>query len=121
MDRTRVWMPNYHGRSKCGAATRNHGERMLREMNLMSKAEIHKSLERLRSELNALEGDKAVIEKRVNSLISDLERHLENLEDADHTAMLGRIRGVVEQFEAEHPSITAVLNRIMTTLSDMGI
>ena len=87
----------------------------------MRKSEIHRLLEQLRTELKAAEGDKALVEDRVNSLISDLERQLDNLEDMDHTAMLDRIREVVEQFETEHPSITAVLNRIMTTLSNMGI
>jgi hypothetical protein len=50
----------------------------------MTKGEFYKILERLRSEINALEGDDALVRERVNCLITDLERQVENRGNADH-------------------------------------
>lgn len=87
----------------------------------MSKEDVQESIARLKAEVNALDASKAAVKKRVNSLIRDLERQLESADEVDHGPMIERVGNVVDQFEAEHPAITGILNGIMTSLSNMGI
>jgi phage shock protein A len=87
----------------------------------MSKEEVQKSISRLKAEVNALDDSKAAVKKRIHSLIHDLEVQLENADEVDHGPMIERMGNVVDQFEAEHPAITGILNGIMTSLSNMGI
>ncbi len=87
----------------------------------MSKEDIQKAIGRLKAEVNALDSSKAAVKKRVNGLIRDLERQLESADEVDHGPMIERLGNAIDQFEAEHPAITGILNGIMTSLSNMGI
>jgi phage shock protein A len=91
------------------------------EGRFMSKEEIQKAIARLKTEIDTLDADKAAVKKRLNSLIRDLERQLEHADEVDHGPMIERMGSLVEQFETEHPTITGILNGIMTSLSNMGI
>jgi len=73
----------------------------------MSKDKVRQHLVDLRTEISKLKENDESTKERLNNLTSEIERLLENL----HT----------KQFEIEHPSVTSVLNRIMVTLSNMGI
>lgn len=87
----------------------------------MNKDELHKSLEALQAEIDKLE-EGSENKARIMTLIKALEAQVENPEDQTHKqSILQKIPHMVEQFEAEHPSITTTLNRIMMILSDMGI
>ncbi len=75
-------------------------------------------------EVNALKAELKHIQnpvqrQRLESLVQRLESRLNDSEEDSATS--GEVLGVVEQFEAEHPRLTQVLNRIAVTLSDMGI
>lgn len=86
------------------------------------KNELHKSLEALQTELDKLEGSDEEIRDRAARLIVDIERQLENPEDTEQKdSLLEKIPKLIDQFEVEHPRITGIMNRIMMTLSDMGI
>ena len=88
----------------------------------MSIEEIHKCLERLRSELNKLEGDDVLIKEQVNGLISAVEHRLEHPDDSTHRKTLNQnTHSFIKQFETEHPRMTGILNQIMMTLSKLGI
>ncbi|MCI0590326.1 MAG: DUF4404 family protein [Gammaproteobacteria bacterium] len=88
----------------------------------MSKEELQKSLNRLRREIDKLEGDNELVRERVSPLINDLEHQLENPDDARHRdPLMESVREFIEQFEVEHPRITGIFNDIMVTLSNMGI
>jgi hypothetical protein len=52
-----------------------------------------------------------------------LEVLLQRLENEAETGNLSsvEVHGIVEQFQAEHPQLVQILNRIAVTLSDMGI
>ena len=76
----------------------------------------------MRDELNALGEDAGPVRDHVNSLIDDLERQLQDLDHAAYRAtMRDRLAGLIEQFESEHPAITGMLERILTTLASMGV
>ncbi len=88
----------------------------------MSKEDLQKSLEALQAELDKLDGPEEEIRDRATRLIDDIERQLENPEaNQDEDTLVERIQKTLEQFEVEHPRITGIMNRIMMTLSDMGI
>ncbi|MGO8744697.1 MAG: DUF4404 family protein [Thermoguttaceae bacterium] len=88
----------------------------------MTKGEFYKILERLRSEINALEGDDALVRERVNCLITDLEHQVENRGNAEHRrSIVDRLAELTERFETGHPSIAGMLEQIVATLGNIGI
>ncbi len=88
----------------------------------MNTEDLHKTLERLRSELRALGPEAGAVKDRVNNLINDLEQQLQDLDDPGHRAtMRDRLAALIEQFESKHPAITGMLDQIMTTLASMGV
>ena len=87
----------------------------------MSKAELQESLSALQAQLEKLDGADPAARARVEALLSDIERQIEAPDDEAHTGIVGRLQSAIEHFEVEHPQLTGVLNRIMMTLSDMGI
>ena len=88
----------------------------------MNKEDLHETLEQLRCELSTLGPEAAPVKDRVNSLINDLEQQFQDLENPGHRAtMRDRLVTLIEQFESKHPSITGMLNQIMTTLAGMGV
>lgn len=86
----------------------------------MNRDELHESLERLRAEIRKLGADDEKIKRRMKRLVADLERQLDS-EDSEHEPLIEGLRGHIERWEVEHPRLTAVLNRIMVSLSNMGI
>jgi len=79
-------------------------------------------LEQLRSELSALGPDAGLAKEHINRLIDDLEEQFQGLENAAHRATLrDRIARLIVRFESEHPSITGMLDRIVTTLANIGV
>jgi len=88
----------------------------------MSDRKLQADLERLRAELKRVAKDDAEARGKLDGIINDLERRLENPEDESlHRNLLSNIRDTIRQFEAEHPRATAILNDIMVTLSNLGI
>jgi hypothetical protein len=88
----------------------------------MNKEDLHTTLQRLRCELSALGPEAAPVKDRVNSLINDLEQQLQDLDNPGHRAtMRDRLAALIEQFESNHPSITSMLDQIMTSLASMGV
>ena len=88
----------------------------------MSNEPLRDSLDLLRAEINRgdLSGEES--RARLNSLISDLERKLENPEDAaHHETLVSNVQDSIGHFELEHPRATTILNQIMTALGNIGI
>lgn len=87
----------------------------------MSKEELHHSLKALQQELDKLEESNEEIRDRATRLIVDIENQLDTSNNDEDDSLIDRIQKLIEQFEVEHPRITGIMNRIMMTLSDMGI
>jgi hypothetical protein len=88
----------------------------------MNKEDLRKSLEQLQCELIALGPEADPAKDRVNSLIDDLDQQLQDLDNPGHRATIrDRLATLIEQFESKHPSITGMLDQIMTSLAGMGV
>jgi hypothetical protein len=88
----------------------------------MSKEDLRATLERLRSEVDGLAFRNPRDRERMNALISGIERQLKNSRDDDEREeLLDQIPGAIKQLEVEYPTLTAILSRVITALSSMGI
>lgn len=86
----------------------------------MSKEDLRRSLDALQTELSQI-SDPAV-KDRIAHLIEDIESQINEPETPEHGKNAQqRLPGLIEQFEADHPRMTESLNRLMVTLSGMGI
>lgn len=88
----------------------------------MPRTELTALISKLKLEIAQLRDDQRSSRDQIESLIHDLETHLESGKPQDWSAdMTTRLRNEIEQFETEHPQVTGILNNIMVTLSGMGI
>ncbi len=88
----------------------------------MSKDDLRATLERLRSEVETLSFRNERDRDRMHALISGIERQLKNSEDSgEREELLDALPGAIKQLEVEHPTLTAILSRVITALSSMGI
>ena len=88
----------------------------------MSENKLQTELEKLRREVTTLATPDEVTREKLNVLINDIEKKLDKPADAEHHRhLMGGIKDAINQFEADHPRATAILNDIMVTLSNMGI
>ena len=88
----------------------------------MDQQEIRAALDRLRAEIQRLAARDADAGRRINKLVTDIERQLESPDDQERRAALQEdLPGLIEQLEVEHPDLTNVLSRIITALSSMGV
>ena len=88
----------------------------------MERDDLQRSLEGLRSEIRKLGEDDERIKRRMQRLVADLERQLDEDEDYDEPEhLMESARDYIEQFEVEHPRLTGMLNRVMVALSNLGI
>ena len=83
----------------------------------MPRSQLEQSLGELRAEIDRLDADDAAHRERLEQLVDEIETQLA----AEDDSALGAIRQQIESFEVEHPRVTAILNDIMVTLSNLGI
>ena len=82
----------------------------------MSREQLNDLLDELRTEVRRLDSDQQS-RNHLNDLIANIEDEI----DQPPTSIADNIQGHIQHFETEHPNITAVLNKIMVTLGNMGI
>lgn len=88
----------------------------------MSQQKLNDALQELKSQIANLELGDAQAKQKLQSLVDSLEEKLRSPQDAiQHHSLVEEVRDSVEHFEVEHPRITAILNDLMMTLSNMGI
>lgn len=88
----------------------------------MNDIKLQDKLEKLRQEVNNAAVDNAEAKEKLNQLISDIEKKIEQPADEEHhNYLIQGIKDAIGQFETEHPRATAILNDIMITLGNMGI
>ena len=88
----------------------------------MNKEDLHKTLERLRCELSTLGPEAAPVKDRVNSLIDDLEKQLQDLDNAGHRAtMRDRLAALDRTVRVKIPVHHEHVDQIMTGLANMGV
>lgn len=88
----------------------------------MSKEEIGKSIEALHAEIEQLDTPDPAVKEKLLALIEGMEKQIQDPDSPEHkAATTQQLPGLIEQFEADHPQVTATLSRLLTTLSGMGI
>jgi GAF domain-containing protein len=85
----------------------------------MSEDQLRKDLEVLRAERDRLGSMAGPSRERLNRLIADVERRLDQAEE-DET-LVERLREDLTHFEVEHPALAAGIETILNTLSNAGI
>jgi ABC-type lipoprotein export system ATPase subunit len=83
----------------------------------MSRADLETLLAQLHNEIDAIVPSER--QQRLRVLIGDLEHELAQT-DPPRELSHG-LRQRLATFEVEHPRVTAILNDIMVTLSNLGI
>jgi len=88
----------------------------------MSQEEVGKSIQALHAEISQLSSTDVAVKEKLLALIRDVETQMEdpqNKETRDKT--VEHLPTLIEQFEVEHPKVTANLSRLLNTLSSIGI
>jgi hypothetical protein len=90
----------------------------------MKESELRRSLETLHRELERVEcvdeSSKALLEELMGEIGEILERSEEAPSDR-HAGLLEKLRSSTDSLEAAHPDLTAVLQRAIDALANMGI
>ena len=84
----------------------------------MSQDSLKAAVQALRTEIEQLGAGQETHRERLTNLLANLEKEVAGEPQNDLRQGLGH---ALEQFEAEHPRLTEVLNRISVLLSNMGI
>ena len=84
----------------------------------MDREQLGQLLSRLRAELATLEAGDDGAQTRLRTLLDDIEGQLA---DHDNDGLTSELKRRIETFEVEHPRVTAILNDVMVTLSNLGI
>ncbi len=88
----------------------------------MSITELSKQLKLLQDELACLRAAEQHIQDKIDSTLAQLNTELEKPEqERDEHHDLADLPHILRRFEAEHPELTDSINRVMVTLSNMGI
>lgn len=88
----------------------------------MTQQKLNDVIQELKSQIASLEVSDAQAKQKLQSLVDGLEEKLRSPKDeTHHHSLVEEVRDSVGHFEVEHPRITAILNDLMMTLSNMGI
>jgi capsule polysaccharide export protein KpsE/RkpR len=87
----------------------------------MTRIKLKESLERLQAEIDELKSISGPERTELETVVRNIRRALERDEQADSTDLKEKLNSTIVRLEASHPRLTAVLNDIMVTLSNMGI
>jgi len=87
----------------------------------MSEQNLKELMEKLRREVEALPAEDVDARNRLNTIIGELDKKLEEPGSEDHQGLVGNLQDSIHELEARHPDTTTLLNNIMMTLANMGI
>ncbi len=87
----------------------------------MSEQDLKVLIEKLRREVDALPGDDVDARRRLDAIIGELDKKLNEPGAEDHHGLIGNLQDSIKELEARHPDTTTLLNNIMMTLANMGI
>lgn len=85
----------------------------------MTHSKLKQSLERLQAEIEDLKSISGPEKKELEAIVWNIGKALE--QDQDAGDLQEKLNSAIVRLEASHPRLTAVLNDIMVTLSNMGI
>lgn len=77
--------------------------------------ELKRDLEKLHDELKQLDSDEPKLQKLADEVQTALKESIEDV------PLVDSLRDAAESFEARHPQLTAIINNVMNSLSNIGI
>ncbi|WP_096084831.1 DUF4404 family protein [Agaribacterium haliotis] len=83
--------------------------------------ELGRQLKQLQEELACLQAAEQHVQDKIDHLIDDLNYELQHPDEIPEQHDLRDLPKMLEKFETEHPQLTDSINRVMVTLSNMGI
>jgi hypothetical protein len=84
----------------------------------LTDSQLHHDLQQLTNEIKDLPLEEEAI-ARLTGLVEDLEAH--GAAESAPAHLLDNLKSQISSFESEHPTLTAVLNNILVSLSNMGV
>ncbi len=87
----------------------------------MEKQELEIILNELKAELGRSQFAKPSSRQELQRLIDQIEQSLIDDEKAVSVALNEPLTDAITRFEGSHPQLTAILNSVISTLSNMGI
>jgi hypothetical protein len=87
----------------------------------MTQSELKHLLKRLQTEIEDLKTVSGAEKKELEILIGNIRQVSGQDEENTETDLQESLNSAIVRLEASHPRLTAVLNDIMVTLSNMGI
>ena len=85
------------------------------------KEKLRETLEELEAELQSLESLDPETRDMLAEAAADIQAALHKDDAAEHHTISERLRDTVQEFEADHPTLAGVLNRLIDGLGQMGI
>ena len=76
---------------------------------------LKQALEELRDELKQISSGDPKLQKLADDVQSALKKNIEDV------PLVDSLRDTAETFEARHPQLTALINNVMSSLSNIGI
>ena len=87
----------------------------------MSKEQLYKDLDGLLKEIDSIPLE-AADRQRLHGLVSDIERHIDPADsETEHFELVETMEELATRLEADHPSFTGILRRVMSALGSMGV
>jgi len=91
----------------------------------MSVNNLNKQLQQLQEELSELRLAEKHLQTKINTVLLELDQALNEghsaTESKEKPLAFDDIADLVRKFEADHPALTDSVNRVLLTLSNMGI
>jgi hypothetical protein len=87
---------------------------------------MDENLEKLKTDLDAeirrTQGLDDISREKLDKLLGYVDIKLQKPSDpANHERLIGHLEDNIHHFEATHPDLTMVMNRMLTMLSNLGI
>jgi hypothetical protein len=86
----------------------------------MSNQKLRELLEQLHKELERTDSIDENGRELLRNISADIQKFLDPSQE-NPESLLDRLQSAVDQFEVEHPAITAALSQMLNTLSNAGI
>ena len=87
----------------------------------MPTQRLQNLLSQLTEEVSSLPESSEVERERLESLINEIQKALEQDDSAGHASLVDGLQNKLGEFENDHPTASGVTRRLIQALGDMGI